>query len=72
MFTLVSEEPLEELELAPPFVLMLCLEWIVVSMLRMLNMIHKQKLPFGFEEDICRLRCAAVVMPLAIKCKRYL
>ena len=38
IFTLVSEEPLEELELAPPFVLMLCLEWIVVSMLRMLNM----------------------------------
>ena len=38
------------MELAPPFVLMLCLEWIVVSMLRMLNMIHKQNLPIGFEE----------------------
>ena len=30
VFTLVTDEPLEELELAPPFVMMLCLEWIVV------------------------------------------
>ena len=31
IFMIVSEEPLEELELAPPFVMMLCLEWIVVK-----------------------------------------
>ena len=31
VFIIVTDEPLEELELAPPFVMMLCLEWIVVS-----------------------------------------
>ena len=42
-FILVTEEPLEELELAPPFVMMLCLEWIVVSMIydpQSLSLIH--------------------------------
>jgi len=28
----VTDEPLEELELAPPFVMMLCIEWIVAKM----------------------------------------
>ena len=31
VFIIVTDEPLEELELAPPFVMMLCIEWIVVS-----------------------------------------
>ena len=33
VFIIVTDEPLEELELAPPFVMMLCLEWIVVSII---------------------------------------
>ena len=33
VFIIVTDEPLEELELAPPFVMMLCIEWIVVSLI---------------------------------------
>ena len=40
VFIIVTDEPLEELELAPPFVMMLCLEWIVVSIIYILSLIH--------------------------------